>query len=101
MCLGIPGKVIETYEEHDVLMGKVDFGGVFKRVCLDHTRDAVPGKYVLVHVGFALQIIDEDEAKQVFEFLEHMNDLEDLRVTQPDSDERLRRETRNNSVNAS
>jgi hydrogenase expression/formation protein HypC len=80
MCLGIPGKVTETYEENDVLMGKVDFGGVFKRVCLEHTRDVVPGKYVIVHVGFALQVIDEEEARQVFEFLDGMNELEELRV---------------------
>ena len=80
MCLGIPGKVTETYEENDVLMGKVDFGGVYKRVCLEHTRDAAPGKYVIVHVGFALQVIDEDEARQVFEFLDGMNELEELRI---------------------
>ncbi len=80
MCLGIPGKVVETYEEHDVLMGKVDFGGVFKRVCLAHTPDAQPGKYVIVHVGFSLQVIDEKEAQQVFEFLESMNELDELKV---------------------
>ena len=78
MCLGIPGKVVETYEEHDVLMGKVDFGGVFKRVCLAHTPEAEPGQYVIVHVGFALQVIDEDEAWQVFEFLNRMNELDEL-----------------------
>ena len=85
MCLGIPGKVVETYEEHDVLMGKVDFGGVFKKVCLAHTPDVQPGKYVIVHVGFALQSIDEEEAKQVFKFLESMNELEELRVAQPET----------------
>ena len=85
MCLGIPGKVVETYEEHDVLMGKVDFGGVFKKVCLAHTTDVQPGKYVIVHVGFALQSIDEEEAKQVFKFLESMNELEELRVAQPET----------------
>ncbi|HEX5470932.1 MAG TPA: HypC/HybG/HupF family hydrogenase formation chaperone [Lacipirellulaceae bacterium] len=82
MCLGIPGKVVETYEEHNVLMGKVDFGGVSKRVCLEHTRDVEPGQYVLVHVGFALQVIDEDEAQFVFDFLERMHELGDLQVAQ-------------------
>jgi hydrogenase expression/formation protein HypC len=82
MCLGIPGKVVDTFKEHDVLMGKVDFGGVFKRVCLEHTPDATPGRYVIVHVGFALQVIDEDEAQMVFKFLEHMNELEELRTAQ-------------------
>lgn len=78
MCLGIPGKVVDTYAEHDVLMGKVDFGGVFKRVCLAHTRDVRPGQYVIVHVGFALQVIDEDEARQLFAFLENTAELEEL-----------------------
>jgi hydrogenase expression/formation protein HypC len=82
MCLGIPGKVVETYEEHNVLMGKVDFGGVFKQVCLEHTRDVQPGRYVLVHVGFALQVIDEEEAKFVFDFLERMHELDELQVAQ-------------------
>ena len=80
MCLGIPGKVVETYREHDVLMGKVDFGGVVKRVCLEHVPDVRIGAYVLVHVGFALSTIDEAEARQVFEFLERMNQLDELKV---------------------
>jgi hydrogenase expression/formation protein HypC len=80
MCLGIPGKVIEIYREHDLLMGKVDFGGVFKRVCLEHVSDAQPGEYVIVHVGFALQRLDEAEANRVFEFLEGMNQLDELKA---------------------
>jgi hydrogenase expression/formation protein HypC len=78
MCLGIPGKVAETYREHDVLMGKVQFGGITKRVCLEHVPDARPDDYVLVHVGFALSRIDEAEAKRVFEFLDSMNQLDEL-----------------------
>jgi hydrogenase expression/formation protein HypC len=78
MCLGIPGRVVETYHEHDVLMGKVEFGGVFKRVCLEHVPEARVDDYVLVHVGFALSRIDEDEARQVFEFLDRMNQLDEL-----------------------
>jgi hydrogenase expression/formation protein HypC len=80
MCLGIPGKVLKTYQEHDVLMGKVDFGGVSKQVCLEHVPDVRIGQYVLVHVGFALSKIDEDEAARVFEFLEGMNQLDELHV---------------------
>lgn len=80
MCLAIPGKVVETYREHDVLMGKVDFGGVFKRVCLDHTPRVQPGQYVIVHVGFALDVVDEAEAKQIFNFLEGMNELAELQT---------------------
>ena len=83
MCLGIPGKVIETYREHDVLMGKVDFGGVVKRVCLEHVPEVQIGDYVLVHVGFALSRIDEAEARRVFEFLEEMNQLDELEAPSP------------------
>jgi hydrogenase expression/formation protein HypC len=78
MCLAIPGKVTQTYAEHDVLMGKVDFSGVTKRVCLEHVPDVQVGDYVLVHVGFALQKVDEEEAKKVFEFLESMDQLDEI-----------------------
>jgi hydrogenase expression/formation protein HypC len=85
MCLGIPGKVVETYREHDVLMGKVDFGGVAKRVCLDHVPEVKVNNYVIVHVGFALAVVDEDEAQQVFSFLRQMNELEELKIAQSGS----------------
>jgi hydrogenase expression/formation protein HypC len=83
MCLGIPGKVIETYRENDVLMGKVDFNGIRKCVCLEHVPTAQPGDYVLVHVGFALSVLDEEEAGRVFAFLEEMKQLDELRVPSP------------------
>jgi hydrogenase expression/formation protein HypC len=79
MCLGIPGKVLAVEREHDVLMGKVEFGGISKRVCLEHVPDVRPGEYVVVHVGFALQKIDPVEARRVFEFLEEMNQTNELR----------------------
>jgi hydrogenase expression/formation protein HypC len=77
MCLGIPGRVVETFSEHDVRLGKVSFEGVSQRVCLEHVPDAVVGDYVLVHVGFALAKIDEKEAKQVFAFLDEMKLLDE------------------------
>ena len=83
MCLGIAGKVIKTFIEHDLLMGKVDFGGVLKQVCLEHIPDVKIGQYVLVHVGFALSKIDEDEAQRVFDFLEGMNQLVELKAPSP------------------
>lgn len=83
MCLGIPGKVLEIYRENDVLMGKVDFSGISKRVCLEHVSEAQPGDYVLVHVGFALSRLDEEEAGRVFAFLAEMNQLEELKVPPP------------------
>lgn len=82
MCLGIPGRVTETYAEYDTPMGKVDFGGVFKRVCLAHTPQATVGQYVIVHVGFALYVIDETEARQIFTFLERMDELGELKEEQ-------------------
>lgn len=78
MCLGVPGLVTETYREHDLLMGRVDFGGISKRICLDHVPHVQLGQYVIVHVGFALSVIDEAEAKQVFAFLAAMNELGEL-----------------------
>jgi hydrogenase expression/formation protein HypC len=83
MCLGVPGKVVEKEREHDVLMGKVDFGGVFKRVCLEHVPEVKIGDYVLVHVGFALNTIDEEEARRVFEFLDEMNQLDEIKGPSP------------------
>jgi hydrogenase expression/formation protein HypC len=80
MCLGIPGRVVKTYSEHDVLMGKVDFGGVARSVCLEHVPDVAVGQYVLVHVGFALSKIDEGEARRVFDFLEKMDQLDELKA---------------------
>ena len=78
MCLAIPGKIIETYRENDVLMGKIDFNGISKRACLEHVLQAQAGDYVLVHVGFALAVVDEIEAKRVFEYLDEMKALDEL-----------------------
>ena len=83
MCLGIPGKVVDTFHDHDILMGKVDFSGVCKRVCLEHVPGVKPGDYVLVHVGFALSILDEAEAVRVFALLEEMNQLDEVRGPSP------------------
>jgi hydrogenase expression/formation protein HypC len=78
MCLAIPGKVLELYKEHGVRMGRIDFGGVIKGACLEHVPEAAPGDYVIVHVGFAISRIDEEEARQVFEFLRSNDGLEEL-----------------------
>jgi len=78
MCLAIPGRVAETWRENDVLMGKVEFSGVTRRVCLEHVPDVKIDEYVLVHVGFALQKIDAAEAAQVFEILRELKQLSEL-----------------------
>jgi hydrogenase expression/formation protein HypC len=73
MCLAIPGKLIDVRENTEWLRtGRVDFGGVVKEVSLALVPEASVGDYVLVHVGMALSIIAETEAKQVFEYLRQM-----------------------------
>ncbi len=78
MCLGIPGRIVETYRENELHMARVDFGGVCQRVCLEYVPEALPGEYVIVHVGFALSRIDEEEARRVFQLLKEMDQLEEL-----------------------
>jgi hydrogenase expression/formation protein HypC len=78
MCLSIPGRVLETFVDSDVPMARVDFGGVAKRVCMAHVPDAAVGEYVLVHVGFALARLDEQEAKRTFDLLAELGQLEEL-----------------------
>ncbi len=75
MCLGIPGKVIEIREEAGLRMGRVDFGGVRKEACLSYVDDIALGDYVIVHVGFAISRVDEEEALRTLELLSHMGDL--------------------------
>ena len=72
MCLGIPGKLIEVYEQDGLPMGKVEFGGILKEVCLAYTPEARVGEYVVVHVGFAISRIDEAEAQEIFSCLEEI-----------------------------
>ena len=72
MCLGIPGKVIEIRADAALPMGKVDFGGVRKEVCLAYTPEVGVGEYVIVHVGFAISRMDEAEALKTLEILGQM-----------------------------
>lgn len=62
MCLAIPGKIIEIYEEDGLRMGKLDFGGLVRKACLQYIPEAEVGHYALIHVGFALAKIEADEA---------------------------------------
>ena len=87
MCLGIPGKVVTIFREHDLLMGKIDFGGVTKQACLETLPEVIVGDYVLIHVGFALAKIDEAEARQIFAFLEGMNELNDIEASRDQTTE--------------
>ena len=76
MCLAVPGKIVSIEGDDPILRdGKVDFGGLVKRVNLSLVPEARIGDYVVVHVGFALSIVDEEEAKQVFEYLKTIGEL--------------------------
>jgi hydrogenase expression/formation protein HypC len=77
MCLGIPGRLTEIGRQDDLPMGKVDFGGILKEVCLAYTPEAQVGDYVLVHVGFAISRIDEAEAREIFDFLAEIGNAEE------------------------
>jgi hydrogenase expression/formation protein HypC len=73
--LGIPGRVLEIYEQDSLPMGKVEFGGIVKEACLSCVPEAQVGDYVIVHVGFAISRVDEAEAKEIFGYLKEIGDL--------------------------
>ncbi len=79
MCLAVPGRVVEIMDGGDVAfrVGKVDFGGIRKEINLAYVPEAEVGKYVLVHVGFAISVIDEEEAKRVFQYLEELGAMKE------------------------
>jgi hydrogenase expression/formation protein HypC len=79
MCLAVPGKLVSIDDSSGLMRtGKVNFGGILKEVSLAYVPEAKLGDYVLVHVGFALSIVDEAEAHRVFEYLKQMEELADL-----------------------
>ncbi|MFN2571454.1 MAG: HypC/HybG/HupF family hydrogenase formation chaperone [Gemmatimonadales bacterium] len=79
MCLAIPGRVVELREVQGLPMGLVDFGGVRREVCLSYVADQIQvGDYALVHVGFAITKVDEEEARRPWEVLRAMSQLDDL-----------------------
>ena len=78
MCLAIPGRVLEFHESHGVKMAKVDFGGVTREACLEYLPEAGVGDYVMVHVGFAISKVDEEEAARTYKYLEQMDEWAEL-----------------------
>ena len=81
MCLGIPGKVIEITQPEQqggLPMGKVQFGGITKDICLAYLPEAAVGDYVLVHVGFAISKIDAEEAAEIFSYIEQIGELSEI-----------------------
>jgi len=78
MCLAIPGKVLESFEQGGMRMAKVQFGGIVREACLEYVPETKVGDYVLVHVGFAISRVDEAEAQRTYELLKEMDQLGEL-----------------------
>ena len=86
MCLGIPGKVLEIYEANGTRMGRVDFSGIQKEVCLAYVPEVEVGDYTIIHVGFAITRLDEESALETLALFEQMNVLsEELNADQHDA----------------
>ncbi|MGE5459599.1 MAG: HypC/HybG/HupF family hydrogenase formation chaperone [Solirubrobacterales bacterium] len=82
MCLGVPGKVIDVRDEDGIRMGTVDFGGITRSACLEYAPEIGVGSWVVIHVGFAISVVDEEEAKRSYELLAEMGNLEDIDLPQ-------------------
>ena len=78
MCLAVPGMVLSLFEENGLQMGKVEFGGTVINACLAYVPEVQIGQYVIVHAGFALNIIDEAEAQRTFDLLRELGETEPL-----------------------
>ena len=77
MCLGVPARIEEIYQKDGLKMARVDFGGVSREVCLDYVPEAKVGEYCIIHVGFAISLLSEAEAKETLTLLNQIADLED------------------------
>ena len=77
MCLGVPGKIIEINQTGGLRMGKIDFGGVVREACLEAIPEAKIGDYTIVHAGFALNVLSEEDAQQTLDLLREITAIED------------------------
>ena len=85
MCLAIPGKIVSVSGEDFARIARVSFGGIIKEVSLAYVPEAREGEYVIVHVGFAISVVDEEQALQTFEYLKQMGELGELDPTAGES----------------
>jgi hydrogenase expression/formation protein HypC len=76
MCLAVPGKIVDIYGKDGTIMGKIDFDGIMKEICLAYVPDINVGDYALVHVGFAMQKLDEKSALQTLKMFRELGALE-------------------------
>ena len=77
MCLGVPGKILEIFEKDGLKMAKVDFGGVFRETCLEYVPEAKLGDYCIIHVGFAISLLSEQEALETLDLLRQISNFEE------------------------
>jgi hydrogenase expression/formation protein HypC len=86
MCLAIPGRISALHENAGVPMAKVDFGGITREACLSYLPDSRVGDYILVHVGFAISKVDEEEAARTYQYLSEMDQLTELQYGEEPSE---------------
>ena len=77
MCLGVPGKIIEIYDKENMRMCKIDFGGATREACLDFVPEAEVGDYTIIHVGFAISLLSEQEAMETLALLQEIADIDE------------------------
>jgi hydrogenase expression/formation protein HypC len=77
MCLGVPGKIVELYEKGGLKMAKVDFGGIFRQACLSYVPEARVGEYCVIHVGFAISVLNESDALETLDLLRQISNIEE------------------------
>jgi hydrogenase expression/formation protein HypC len=77
MCLGVPGKIVEIEETDGLKMARVDFGGIFREACLEYVPEAKIGDYCVIHVGFAISLVSEEEAMETLDLLRQISNIEE------------------------
>ena len=77
MCLAVPGKIVEIKQSDGLQMAKVDFGGIFREACLDYVPEAKVGDYCVIHVGFAISLLSEQEAMETLDLLKQITNIEE------------------------
>lgn len=83
MCLGVPGKITEIYNKDDLKMGVIDFGGVTREACLEYIPESEIGDYVLIHVGFAISKLSEEEAQETLKLIREIANIEEELAIEP------------------
>ena len=77
MCLAVPGRILEVYQEEGLKMGRIDFAGTVNRACLDFVPEAGTGQYVIVHAGFAISMLNEEEAQESLKALKELAEIQE------------------------